>query len=300
MKSRRNAAGHGGIVVVTGVSSGIGRAVASVLAGRGIHVFGSVRSEKDAAAFAADLGENATPLLFDITDAAAVAAAVRQVRARLQGRTLRGLVNNAGVAVFGPLMHVPLGEVRRQLEVNLLGPLLVTQSFLPLLGTDRSLAGAPGRIVNIGSIGGKIAPPFLGPYAASKFALEGLSESLRRELMLYGIDVIVIGPGAVATPIWGKAEHADTAAYQGTDYAEALRRYGQFMLKGGKEGFPPERIGETVWKALSAGRPRVRYAVVPRALTGWFMPRILPKRAVDRIFARSLGFSGTAAGSVRE
>jgi NAD(P)-dependent dehydrogenase (short-subunit alcohol dehydrogenase family) len=278
-------------VVVTGVSTGIGNGITRVLVRQGVHVFGSVRRREDAARLSAEFGSGFTPLLFDVTDARAIAAAADLVRKSLAGATLMGLVNNAGISVFGPLMHVPLDEFRRQLEVNLVSVLAVTQAFLPLLGADRSLAGAPGRIVNMGSVGGKIAAPFLGPYAASKFALEGLSESLRRELMLFGIDVIVIGPGAVATPIWDKAEREDTGRFEGTEYAAPLRKFGAYFLKEGKAGYPPERVGAVVWRALSRARPRVRYAVVPHVLRGWIIPRLLPKRVIDRIIGRSTGLS---------
>ncbi len=276
-------------VVVTGVSTGIGHGITSVLIKHGVHVFGSVRKPEDAARLSAEFHDGFTPLLFDVTDARAIAAAAGVVRERLSGATLLGLVNNAGIPVFGPLMHIPLDELRRQLEVNLVAVLAVTQAFVPLLGADRSLKGAPGRIVNMGSVGGKIAAPFLGPYSASKFALEGLSESLRRELMLFGIDVIVIGPGAVATPIWDKAEQAGTSQFDGTEYAAPLRKFGDYFLKAGRAGYPPERVGAVVWRALSAARPRVRYAVVPHALRGWVIPRLLPKRVIDRIIGRSTG-----------
>ena len=283
-------------VVVTGVSTGIGRAIAQVLVRRGVHVFGSVRSQKDAAAFTAELGQGVTPLVFDVTDPRGIAEAARLVRDRLGGRALAGLVNNAGIAVFGPLMHIPLEEFRRQMEVNLVGPLAVTQAFLPLLGADRALSGGPGRIVNIGSIGGKVATPFLGPYCASKFAIEGLSESLRRELLLYGIDVIVVGPGAVATPIWGKAEKVDTTAYEKTDFAGAMHRFGEYMIRDGMKGLPPQRVGEAVWKALSAARPRVRYAVSSPGVSGW-VPRVLPRRVLDRFIGRGMGYTVGRAGS---
>ncbi|HWY25598.1 MAG TPA: SDR family NAD(P)-dependent oxidoreductase, partial [Nevskia sp.] len=179
-------------VVVTGVSTGIGRATATLLAAKGFRVFGSVRKAQDAAALAQALGAAFEPLVFDVTDEAAVPAAAQAVRARLEGQTLAGLVNNAGIAVAGPFSHLPVAEFRKQLEVNLVGPMIVTQAFLPLLGTDPSLNGPKGRIVNISSVGGKIGAPFLGPYVTSKHGLEGFSESLRRELMHYGIDVIMV------------------------------------------------------------------------------------------------------------
>lgn len=276
-------------VVVTGTSSGIGWGTARALIGAGMHVFGSVRRQQDADRLSAELGSAFTPLLFDITDAAAVQAAAGQVRAQLGGATLRGLVNNAGIAVAGPLMHQPIDEFRHQIEVNLVGPLIVTQAFLPLLGADRTLRGAPGRIVNISSVGGQTAAPFIGAYAASKHALEGMSESLRRELMLYGIDVIIVGPGAVATPIWDKADQIDRSTYAGTEYETILRRFATYFVKEGRQGLPPERIGAAVLQALTAPRPRVRYAVVPQRFRNWTLPRLLPRRLVDQMIARGLG-----------
>jgi NAD(P)-dependent dehydrogenase (short-subunit alcohol dehydrogenase family) len=277
-------------VVVTGTSSGIGWGTASVLIRNGIHVFGSVRKQEDADRLAAEFGSGFTPLIFDVTDAEAVRAAAEQVRRQLGGETLFGLVNNAGIGTAGPLMHQPIDEFRHQIEVNLIGPLIVTQAFLPLLGADRSLRGAPGRIVNVSSVGGRNGAPFLGAYAASKHGLEGLSESLRRELMLYGIDVIIIGPGAVATPIWDKADQIDTSAYAGTDYAEVLPRFAEYFVSEGRKGYPPERVGEAILHALTVPKPRVRYVVVRQRFRNWTLPRLLPRRFADRIIARALGF----------
>lgn len=169
------------------------------------------------------LGESFTPLLFDVTDAPAIQAAVEQVRTALgEEDNLVGLVNNAGVAVAGPLMHLPVAELRQQFEVNLFGLVAVTQAFLPLLGARPDTTVMPGRIINLSSVSGRIAYPFMGPYAASKHALEGLSDSLRHEL-IYGIDVILIEPGSVRTPIWDKAEQLDINRYANTDYVADLR-----------------------------------------------------------------------------
>lgn len=277
-------------VVVTGVSTGIGFGTAKVLIDRGVEVFGSVRRPQDADRVLGQLGERFRPLLFDVTDVAAVRAAAAQVSDALRGQTLFGLVNNAGVAVPGPLLHIDLEVFRRQLEVNLIAPLTVSQAFAPLLGTDRTRRGSPGRIVNISSVAGRIGYPFLGAYVASKHGLEGLSESLRRELMLYGIDVVLIEPGSIATPIWDKAEAIDFSGYLGTDYAPVVERVRRFMLKRGRAGYPPERVGEVIWKALSAKRPKRRYLVVPRRLVNWTLPTLLPGRMLDRLIARQLGW----------
>jgi NAD(P)-dependent dehydrogenase (short-subunit alcohol dehydrogenase family) len=203
-------------VVVTGTSTGIGWGIAAILVQKGFQVFGTVRAQVDADRLQTEFGSAFMPLIMDVTDQPAVVRAAEQVRQSLGQANLFGLVNNAGISVAGPLLHMPLSEFRRQLEVNLVAPLLVTQAFAKLLGTDRKREGGPGRIVNISSVGGKLGPPFLGAYAASKHGLEGMSESLRRELMLYGIDVIIIGPGYVNTPILNKAEAEDLEIYRHT------------------------------------------------------------------------------------
>ncbi len=277
-------------VVITGVSTGIGWGITKVLIQKGFRVFGSVRKTQDAERLSKEFGSNFVPLIFDVTDEPAVQAAARQVREQLNGETLFGLVNNAGIAVPAPLIHISTDDFRYQLEVNLVSVLIVTKAFVSLLGADRSLRGKPGRIINISSVGGKNGGPFLGPYAASKHGLEGFSESLRRELMLYRIDVIIIGPGSVATPIWDKAEQADISAYASTDYAEAAKRVQNYMIADGRRGHPPEKVGEVVWQALTTPKPRVRYAVIPGSSFRRIIQMLLPKRVVDRIIARNLGF----------
>jgi len=274
-------------IVVTGASTGIGRGCARVLIDKGFRVFGSVRKPADAQRLSGEFGSNFTPLMFDVTDSAAITVAASAVEAALGGTPLFGLVNNAGIAVAGPLLYIDPDELRRQLEVNVIGQLLVTQAFAPLLaatGGDKA-----GRIVMISSVGGRNASPFVGPYNASKFALEGLSESLRRELMLLGIDVIVVAPGAVATPIWDKAEQIDVSRYSNTPYAKALGAVRDYMLVNGRKGFPPERIGRAAWNALTTAHPRTRYTVTPDPLQD-FLVKTLPKRLVDRMIARKLGW----------
>jgi NAD(P)-dependent dehydrogenase (short-subunit alcohol dehydrogenase family) len=277
-------------VVVTGVSTGIGWGIAKVLLQNGYRVFGSVRKQQDADRLSREFGPSFLPLIFDVTDESAVQAAAEQVRSQLNGETLFGLVNNAGIAVPGPLIHLATDEFRHQLEVNLVSVLIITKAFVPLLGTDRSLRGRPGRIINISSVGGKNGGPFLGAYSASKHGLEGFSESLRRELMLYGIDVIIVGPGSVATPIWDKAEQLDTSAYDKTDYVEAALRVQRYMIQDGRNGYPPEKVGEVVLHTLTTPKPRVRYSVIPGSSFQRIIQMMLPKRMVDNIIARRLGF----------
>jgi len=277
-------------VVVTGVSTGIGWGCVKVLTASGFRVFGSVRKEADAERLSKEFDANFTPLIFDVTDEAAVAKAARQVEDALGGENLVGLVNNAGVAVLGPLIDLRIEDFEHQLAVNLTGPLIVTQAFASLLGAGGSRRGSPGRIVMISSVGGKNAMPFLGPYCASKFGLEGLSESLRRELMVFGVDVIVVGPGTIATPIWNKADAVDVTPFADTPYAPALARLKAYMISNGNDGLPPERIGETVKTALTAARPKTRYTVTPNPLQN-LMALTLPKRVVDSVIARRLALT---------
>ena len=275
--------------VVTGASTGIGRAAAAALTAAGWRVFGSVRKEEDAQSARAELGARFTPLLFDVTDAEAIGRAAAEVRAALGGRTLSGLVNNAGVAVTGPLAYLPLARIERQIDVNVFGPVRVTQAFLPLLGADRSLKGPPGRIVNMSSVAGRIAAPFTAPYAMSKHALEAFSDALRRELIVHGIDVVTIGPGAIKTPIWEKADEAEIAPYLHTEYASALRKMQGAMQEVGNAGLPADAVGAAVLEALTAARPKTRYAILRSKFLNWTLPNLLPARMLDRAIAGRFG-----------
>jgi NAD(P)-dependent dehydrogenase (short-subunit alcohol dehydrogenase family) len=276
-------------VVITGASTGIGFAIAKKLIDQGYQVFGSVRSSADADRLRQQFGDHFVPLRFDVTDENAVTTAATDVGKQLGNVTLAGLINNAGIAVAGPLACLRTDQFRHQLEVNLVGPMTVTRAFLPLLGTDPNREGPPGRIVNISSVGGKIAGPFLGAYAASKFGLEAMSESLRRELMLFGIDVIIVGPGAVKTPIWEKSEAGVAKQFQNTPYRESLQKFEKFAADEARSGFEPEVVGETVWQALIVARPKTRYAIVPQRFTHWVLPQLLPKRTLDKLIAQTMG-----------
>ena len=275
-------------VVITGASTGIGWATAKLLLDRGFRVFGSVRKPADADRLRGEFGANFTPLLFDVTDEAAVLAAGREVRAALNGETLTGLVNNAGIAVAGPVLELSADEFRRQMDVNVVGPIIATQAFGPLLGSDPALKGPKGRIVMISSVAGKNGNPLTAAYSASKHAIEGLSESLRREMMLFGIDVIIVAPGAVKTPIWGKAEQVDISGYKNSPFFPALQGVRKFMLKLGETGLPAETIAETIAEALTSTHPRVRYQITPDPMRH-LVTGLLPKRMVDRIIAKRLG-----------
>jgi NAD(P)-dependent dehydrogenase (short-subunit alcohol dehydrogenase family) len=275
-------------VVITGASTGIGWATAKLLLDRGFRVFGSVRQQADADRLKTEFGANFTPLLFDVTDETAVLAAAREVRSALNGETLAGLVNNAGIAVAGPVLELAADEFRRQMDVNVIGPIIATQAFGPLLGSDPSLKGPKGRIVMISSVAGKNGNPLMSAYSMSKHAVEGLAESLRREMMLFGIDVVIVAPGAVKTPIWSKADDVDISGYQNSPYFAALGKIRKFMMHLGEIGLPPEKVAERIFEALTSASPKVRYQITPDPMRH-LVTGLLPKRTVDNIIAKRLG-----------
>ena len=277
-------------IMVTGASTGIGRAAVAKAVREGAHVFASVRKQADAESLRQEFGAAISPLLFDVADEAAVRAGAAQVAQALGNRRLFGLVNNAGIAVPGPLLHLDTEDLKRQFEINLFGVHNVTRAFAGLLGAETERSGKSGRIVMISSVGGQNGAPFVGPYAASKFALEGYSQSLRRELMLYGIDVIVIGPGAISTPIWDKAEGEDLKRFSNTPYAPMVERVADYMLKQGKEGLPASDVGDLIWFCLSDPKPKVRYSILRNPFMDRTLPRLMNPRTVDRIIAKRLGF----------
>lgn len=278
-----------GYVVVTGASKGIGRATALYLAQQGFHVFAGVRNGADGEALVAAAGPTITPLALDVTDQAQVAAAAATVHAAVGDVGLVGLVNNAGVAVAAPLEFIPLAELRNQLEVNVVGQIGVTQALLPLLRR------AKGRIVNISSMGGRIAGPWLGPYHASKFALEALTDALRQELAPWEIAVIAVEPGAIATPIW---ETSLARARRLLDQfpAPAHDLYGKPMAKriaiaekNANVGIPPEQVAAVVAAALTVPRPKTRYPVGTDAKIAINLIARLPDRWRDWLVARQQG-----------
>jgi len=275
-------------IVITGVSTGIGYAAVDAFIKRGCRVFGSVRKQADAERLKADFGDAFTPLIFDVTDTDSVILARKIVEQELKGSGLGCLINNAGIAVGGPIQHLPIEELRKQFEVNVISLIEITQQFLPLLGAREDHPVAPGKIINISSAAGKLSAPFLGAYSGSKHALEGLSGSMRKELQVHGIDVIVVGPGAIKTPIWDKAN--ELPAYEGTVYAEAISKFRPFVVKQGKNGWPPERIGEKLADIFFMKKPKARYALVQSKFQRWTLPRWLPTRMVDRIVGKNLGF----------
>ncbi len=283
-----------GSVVITGASTGIGAACALDLDHRGMRVFAGVRRDADGEALRQRASERLTPIRIDVTDEMSIAAARDSVASMLGGRGLDGLVNNAGVAISGPLEILPISELRRQLEINVIGQIAVTQAFLPMIRTAR------GRIVNIGSIGGRMATAVTGPYNASKFAMEALTDTLRMELRPWGINVAIVEPGSIATPIWEKAQKlADTLeddlnADGHALYDETIAAVRDFARETERRGIPADRVAQAVAHALRAKKPKTRYLVGFDAHMQAVLSTVVPDRMLDGLVARQLKLPKTA------
>lgn len=278
-------------VVVTGASTGIGYGVAEELIGRGYQVIGTVRKQEDADRLRATLGGRMRPVLMDVSDDDEVKRAAGEIQEIVGERGLAGLVNNAGIAVAGPLMHVDLEELRYQFDVNVVGVVAMTQAMLPMLGGRKESANPPGRVINMSSVSAYTTYPFLAPYAASKHALESISDGMRRELALYGIQVIVLVMGAVQTPIWEKMSDDDLDRYARTDYASGVAQMRATTSDLGKGGMPVKRVADTVHQALVHPKPKARYILVNDYWRGWLLPRLIPTSVFDYAMVRQFGLS---------
>jgi len=268
-----------GGVVVTGVSSGIGAATVHELVSAGFTVFGTIRRGKDAARVQA---AGATPIIMDVTYQSSITRAYETITRMLGNRPLRGLVNNAGTPGIGPIELLDLEELRQTFAVNVFGVIGVTQVFLPLLRAFR------GRIINISSVSARLALPFAGSYAASKFALEGLSDSLRRELAGTGVAVVVIQPGSIRTAIWEKIAAFDIRSARGTIYQVPLERIRSMALRSGERGLPPEMVARAVRRALTSRKPPTRILVVSGSKWRRKLLTLLPDGWLDRMIRRRL------------
>jgi len=265
-------------ILITGVSTGIGYATTKYFLNKGYFVFGSVRKKVDADKLQNDFPNNFKPLLFDVTDPKAIANAVLEVQHDIGDNGLAGLVNNAGIAVTGPMQHVPIENLEHQLNVNVLGVVRVTQAFLPLLGAVENCTFPPGRIIQISSVSGTISAPFMGPYSASKYALEAISDALRRELTIFGVKVVVIQPGPIQSDIWEKMNHEPE--YPDTYYAPILSKRKKVIQKSGQDAIPAIAVAEKIWAGMELKNPKTRYLVDKAA---WKMKiyQKLPDKILD-------------------
>jgi NAD(P)-dependent dehydrogenase (short-subunit alcohol dehydrogenase family) len=278
-----------GAVVITGASTGIGKSCALYLDSIGFRVFAGVRKASDRDMLKRESSGRITPLLLDVTNAASIVSAAEAVAATVGDAGLNGLVNNAGIVVAGPLEFLPLDEIRKQFEVNVLGQIAVIQAFLPLLRRAR------GRIVNMGSISGRVAAPFIGPYSASKFALEAFTDSLRVELLPWDIKVSIIEPGDVATPIWERSIAAAEKVAKNYPpqafslYAHAFAAIQEEAQRESTIGISPNVIARLVAHALATKSPRTRYLAGKGVRLRLFLKKILPDRVFDRLIVLHLG-----------
>jgi NAD(P)-dependent dehydrogenase (short-subunit alcohol dehydrogenase family) len=274
-------------VLVTGASTGIGRETALRLDAAGWRVFAGVRKADDADSLRAEASERLQPLFIDVTDAGQIAAAAERIEAEA-GEGLSGLVNNAGLAVPSPLETIPVDDFRHQIEVNLTGQVAVTQALLP------SLRKGGGRIVFISSIGGRVAFPMTGAYHAAKFGIEAVGDVFRQELRSWDLQVSIVEPGSIDTPIWERGERtADEIGGRSPQrealYGRAIERYREVVRQTAERGIPPEKVARVIEHALSAERPRTRYLVGLDAKVQARVKPLIPTRVFDRIVARAMG-----------
>jgi NAD(P)-dependent dehydrogenase (short-subunit alcohol dehydrogenase family) len=279
-----------GSVLITGASTGIGEACALRLARSGFKVFAGVRRDADGDRLKSAAGTGfLTPVKIDVVDDASIQSALQQITADGGESGLAGLVNNAGISVAGPLEVLPLDRWRQQMDVNVTGQIAVTQAFLPLIRK------ATGRIIFMGSIGGRMSAPFLAPYNASKHALEAITDSLRVELQPWNIHVSIIEPGSIATPIWDKSlaladdierEISPEGAALYKDSIDAMRKAAREI---GDAGIPADEVAKVVEHALSAKKPKTRYVVGRDARIQAIAKKVVPDRQMDRIVSSRLG-----------
>jgi NAD(P)-dependent dehydrogenase (short-subunit alcohol dehydrogenase family) len=275
-------------VLITGASTGIGRATVERLDAAGWRVYAGVRKQEDADSLAEAGSARLTPVILDVTDAGQIAAAAGRIEIETEGRGLDGLVNNAGIAVPGPLETMPLEDFRRQVEVNLTAQVAVTQAMLPLIRPAR------GRVVFISSIGGRIAFPLNGAYHAAKFGIEAVGDVFRQELRPWGISVSVVEPGSIDTPIWERgaqnSDEIEARAHpdQQALYGQAIARFRDVVKGLAERGIPPEKVAKAIAHALEAGRPRSRYLVGRDAKLQARLKVVIPTRLFDRIVAKQM------------
>jgi len=273
-------------ILITGVSSGIGHGTLSYFVKKGFHVYGSVRNSKDANKLKKIFRENFTPLIFDITKEAQVKKAASIVKKDLKNSNLLALVNNAGVAISGPILLQKVKDFEKQININLNGAFRVLKFFAPLCGAEKNNNSKKGVIFNISSISGKIGMPGVGAYTASKFGLEGLSHSLRRELIRYGVDVVIIGPGPIKSEIFDKIDKKFLETLKKSDYAKLAKNIPKRMKNAKKIAFPPEEVGKLIFNALHDPNRKTRYTITPNKLMYWTLPMLITDRMLDKMVTK--------------
>ncbi|MCC6157934.1 MAG: SDR family oxidoreductase [Deltaproteobacteria bacterium] len=274
---------HKGFVLVTGSSTGIGRATARLLARLGFFVFAAVRKDADSESWRAEGQDRIEPVILDVTRPETISATMTHIETRVGNAGLFGLVNNAGIGLGGPVEFLPMDDLRRQFEVNFFGLVAVTQAAMPLIRRAR------GRVVHVSSASGLVSQPFAGPYCASKFALEAMADAMRMELRSAGIQVSIVEPGRIKTPIWDRtlAEadrlRANMSPKAEEYYGAELDQITSIVKKAEASGIPAEHVAEAILHALSSPFPRIRYLVGMDARIQVLAAKLLPTRAFDAL-----------------
>ncbi|RJE73932.1 SDR family NAD(P)-dependent oxidoreductase [Reichenbachiella sp. MSK19-1] len=277
-----------GNVLITGVSTGIGYYATKKFISEGYRVFGSVRKMEDADQLVERFGAFFRPLLIDVTDQEAIDQAAKIVTSECGDQGLQLLVNNSGIAVTGPVQCLTADDFRRQFEVNFFGLVAVTNAFLPLLGAQDGGVMHPGKIINISSVASRSGMPFMTPYGSSKAAVDAYSEGLRRELMLFGIDVVVLNPGAIKTPIWDKVEEPSEKLQQ-SPYGKSLMRFYQLTEREASGAIPVEALSELLFKTFTQRKPKTFRLVVRNKFLKYTLPRMfMSDRGFDKLLYKVL------------
>lgn len=276
-----------GNVLITGVSTGIGFYCAKKFADEGYVVYGSVRKQADADRVAEELGSSFRPLIFDVTKADEIKAAANKVNAEIGNEGLCLLINNSGVAVTGPISILSVDDFRYQFEVNVFGLLEVTKAFLPLLGAKKDSEIPPGKIMNMSSIAGMRCWPFMAPYSSSKSAVNSISEGLRREMLIYGIDVICINPGPIKTPIWDKVEEPSEEVLA-SDYVGPLERFKKSFIAEADKAMPSDVFANKIYKIFKSKNPKPYNVIMNNKFLKWHVMGMIPARKMDKLVKKML------------
>ena len=278
-------------VLVTGVSTGIGNAIADELLKSNFLVIGSVRKIEDGEKLKKQYTDTFFPVVFDVTIKEEIENAKKEIKQILKNEnsSLSCIINNAGIALGGPVRYLDVDIFRQHFEVNFFGLIEVTKCFLDLL-IESNKYKMKNKIINVGSISGKRSYPFVAPYTSSKHALEGFNDALRRELLLHEIDVVLLEPGPIKTPIWDKVPDIEDNPFLNTEYENSLRKFNKGYLKAIEaDGYPPSIIGEKVVEIMQTNKPKTRYVITPKIFKNYYIPGFLPDRLVDKLIGKMLG-----------
>ncbi|MFZ3229823.1 MAG: SDR family NAD(P)-dependent oxidoreductase [Pseudobdellovibrio sp.] len=279
-------------ILITGTSSGIGQELVRFLSDKQYRIIATVRKIEDAEKIKKTFLNHVIPIVIDLSNLSQIEKIPDLLKKEFNIVKLDGLINNAGIALAAPFLDQSFSEVESIISLNVLSVMKLTQVMLPLLGAKNPAVDPnkePGVIINISSISGTGGAPFLAAYAASKHAIEGFSDALRKELMIFGIKVVVVGPGSIKTPIWSKGFGQGADCYAKSIYAESFKKFISFALNEEKNALEVSDISKLIFKILNQKNPAFRYAPIPRKIMNWYIPKLMPKRIYNLLTAKALG-----------